>query len=249
MNRTTLDAHVHLLMWKQQAAPDWHAVSQALNVARLNELDAICITEHIEADAYEKLMLGLFSTNRLDGNPQRDGSIVIDGVTVLPGAELQLTNNMNIGVHSELEILLSLDRRVGKYTLETLYEHLEKQGRAFKLVAHHIFWPGKTCSNLDTLKRYVNAIEVPAKDLTNAHRYLKLASQLQLDTTGGSDAHSFISVGTCKTVLEENSPHPQFTLEKWLHSRNTTHEPDRDSLRLTSLAQMHRRMDRARRKP
>lgn len=249
MKRTILDAHVHLLMWKQQAEPDWNSVSQTLKVANFNELDAICITEHIEADAYEKLMRGLFCSNRLGGSTQGDGSVICNGVLVLPGAELHLANNMNIGVHADLETLLSLDRRASAYTLDTLHGLLEKRGRPFKLVAHHIFWPGKTCSDLEALKRCINAIEVPAKDLTNIHKYLTLASTLNLDTTGGSDSHSFISIGACKTLINEDNTHSPLTLKKWLQSHHTTHEPDRDSLRLTALARIHRQTDTERREP
>ncbi|MCO7514843.1 hypothetical protein NJF44_08675 [Pseudomonas guariconensis] len=202
MVRVKVDSHVHLLLKKKQKNPDWEVVRQVIGAAKINELDAICVTEHIEADAYDALMHGLFLENKLEANFHDDGTLICQGVGVFPGAELELANRMNVGVHTDLYVLMSLNRRPGFYTLETLHDALVKRGRPFKLVAHHIFWPGKTCDDLNALKRCLNAIEVPAKDLANVQKYLELARLLRLQTTGGSDAHTFIQVGACHTVFQ-----------------------------------------------
>ncbi|MNJ55897.1 hypothetical protein D3C77_514160 [compost metagenome] len=83
-----------------------------------------------------------------------------------------------------------------------MYEELIRCGVKFEVVAHHIYWPGKTCADHFAISPYLSAIEVPAKDVANRQRYEALAVALGLPTTGGSDAHNFIQVGACATILE-----------------------------------------------
>nr|7RTY_A Chain A, PsfC [Pseudomonas syringae]7RTY_B Chain B, PsfC [Pseudomonas syringae] len=240
MNRKVVDTHVHLLLSKKQRVPDWAAIKRMLDVAKVDELDALCVTEHIEADGYQTLMEGLFVENRLPGGDQHAGRLTYQGVAIFPGAELELANRTNVGVHTDLEGLLALDRAPGAYTLERLHAVLEQRGRPFKLVAHHIFWPGKTCDDLQALGRYVNAIEVPAKDLANAQNYVALAETLALDTTGGSDAHTFIQVGACRTAFELPGSVRDCTAQDWISSRQTSHLFTAQSPRLVVMSNIYR---------
>ena len=240
MAKRWIDTHVHLLLSKRQAMPDWRAIKQTLDMAAVNRLDALCITEHIEADAYESLMRGLFLENKLGGCRQGSDTLSFNGVCVFPGAELELANHTNVGVHTDLEGLLALDRRAGSYTLEGVHERLRLRGKPFKLVAHHVFWPGKTCDDLASLGRYVHAIEVPAKDLVNADKYQALARSLELDTTGGSDAHTFIQVGACHTVFDTPADGFMCTAEQWFTTSRTHHVCEPHAARLMAMANIHR---------
>jgi hypothetical protein len=239
MSEIFLDAHVHLLLSKQQS-PDWEAIERTLMVAKVDGLDAICVTEHIEADAYQSLMEGLFVQGALAGSVQENGRLSYQGVAIFPGAELELASKVNVGVHTDLEGLLALKRDVGAYTLDSLHADLMRRDKPFKLVAHHILWPGKTCDDLAALSRYVSAIEVPAKDLANAQRYVALAAVLGLDTTGGSDTHTFIQVGACRTVFTLPNPMQGCTAQSWISSRHTSHRYAAQAPRLVAMSNIYR---------
>ena len=240
MVRKTVDSHVHLLLSKKQKTPDWALITCMLEVAKLDELDALCITEHIEADAYQALMEGLFIDGSLQGSALEEGRLSYQGVAIFPGAELELADRSNVGVHTDLEGLMALERRAGAYTLEGIHAALAQRGRPFKLVAHHIFWPGKTGDDLQALGQYVSAIEVPAKDLLNAQKYVSLAESLNLDTTGGSDAHTFIQVGACRTVFEAPASVGDCKAEHWVSSTHTRHLYTAHSARLVAMSNMYR---------
>ena len=234
-----IDSHVHMLLSKKQKEPNWSDIKNSLNIAKISGLHAVCITEHIEAEAYEPLMRGIFIENCLDSINDSNGTVVYNDVALFPGAELELADNTNVGVHADLSTLLALDRSPGAYTIESIYEALKLCARPFKLVAHHVFWPGKTCSDFQKLKNHIHAIEVPAKDLANAERYVNLARELKLETTGGSDAHTFIQIGACQTlVCVEDSI--SFSAENWITSRTTRHSYNEQSLRLVAMAKIHR---------
>jgi len=240
MVQKRVDSHVHFLVSKSQAMSDWDAIGNILAIAKIAGLDALCVTEHIEAKAYESLMLGIFRDNNLNGTMHSDGVVEVDGVSLLPAAELELQNGTNVGVHTNFDTLISLTRESGAYTLESLHRALSQRERPFKLVAHHIFWPGKTCDDLLELGRYVNAIEVPAKDLANAEKYMALAKDLELATTGGSDAHTFIQVGACHTTFDMSATSSCISTS-WIECKKTSHIYNEFSPRLVAMAKIHRK--------
>lgn len=201
MEEFRVDTHTHLLVDKTEHEPDWCEIQKTLDLAASSGLSAICVTEHIEAVGYGKLIEQLFVKNHLKGIDVGGGYRLSNGITIFPGAEIQLVNGSNIGVHAPVEVLLRLDRRAGWYSLESLREDLDNFGERYALVAHHIFWPNKTYPDHDLLAGLVHAIEKPAKDFRNGGAYQQLASKYVLPTTGGSDAHNFIQVGASYTKI------------------------------------------------
>lgn len=128
MPKKSVDSHVHLLLSKKQKVPDWDSVRRVLDVAALSGLDALCITEHIEANAYQALIEGLFVDESLEGSSREDGRLTYKGVAIFPGAELELANRCNVGVHAGLDVLMALDREAGAYTLEGIHTALVQRG-------------------------------------------------------------------------------------------------------------------------
>ncbi|RRO10752.1 PHP domain-containing protein, partial [Pectobacterium aquaticum] len=190
-----IDTHVHLLISKKQIEGDFTSINAMLDVAKISDITAICVTEHIEAIGYDKLMTDLFVDNKLQGIVFHDHVLTKQGIRLYPGAEIQLDNGTNIGVHTKLDTLLKLNHKEGAYNLPRLDQALRERKCWYKLVAHHIFWPNKTYPDYDELARYIDAIEIPAKDLENSGKYISLAGKYNLPTTGGSDAHTFIQIG------------------------------------------------------
>ncbi|MCW7546921.1 hypothetical protein OO184_02895 [Photorhabdus sp. APURE] len=239
MDTLHIDTHVHLLVSKKQIEPDWRNISHMLHIACISGLDAICVTEHIEAVGYARLMREIFVENKLNGELY-DGCVVTPGgLTLYPGAEIQLRNGTNIGVHTDLDTLFLLDHRAGAYSLAELHRELTLRGTWFILVAHHIFWPGKTYPDHAELASYVRAIEVPAKDLKNVNKYIELAERYNLATTGGSDAHTFIQIGACYGVLSQSiqASHPLLIS---LDQPQKNHVYSEFSKRLVEMSKLYR---------
>lgn len=235
-----IDTHVHLLVSKKQTTPDIQAINYMLDIARTSQISALCITEHIESVGYDNLMHALFIDNRLHAEIFPEYILTRQGIKLYPGAELQIANGTNIGVHTSLDSLLQLNHNAGAYTLPELYDALSSHGGWFALVAHHIFWPNKTYPDHDELARYVSAIEVPAKDLDNVEKYLALSQKYGLATTGGSDAHTYIQIGACHSVLSESEYGEQHPLRYAFHNNHQYHYFSDFSKRLVEMSKIYR---------
>ncbi|BET95597.1 PHP-associated domain-containing protein [Xenorhabdus taiwanensis] len=185
-------------------------------------------------------MRELFIDNLLHAEIFPEYILTRQGIKLYPGAELQLVNGTNIGVHTSLNTLLKLNHNAGAYTLAGLHDALSTHGDWFTLVAHHIFWPNKTYPDHDELARYVSAIEVPAKDLSNAEQYITLAQKYGLPTTGGSDAHTYIQIGACHSILSENECGDQHPLRYAFRRNQQYHYFSDFSKRLVEMSKIYR---------
>lgn len=207
MKLHSIDTHVHLLVSKKQNEPDWVEIKKILDMAYEAGLTAVCVTEHAESAGYRQLMKSLFEDNVYNGQLAEGGVILPSGLMLYPGAEVQLSNGTNVGVHAPLQTLMELNTTAGFYSLDELEDYLQKVGKTFALVAHHIYWEGKTFPDHDRLAEVVSAIEVPAKDSRNSDKYRSLAEKYALPNTGGSDAHTFIQIGACYTQVQQDGEH------------------------------------------
>ncbi|MFM2666680.1 PHP-associated domain-containing protein [Vibrio mediterranei] len=238
-----IDTHVHLLINKKQKKPDFIAINSMLDIAKASSITTICVTEHIESAGYDSLMREIFIENKLDGKLFSDHVLTKQGIKLYPGAELQLENGTNIGVHTSLDILMNLNHEEGAYTLTELDKELASYKKWYSLVAHHIFWKNKTYPNHDELAHYVNAIEVPAKDLDNVEQYIELADKYNLPTTGGSDAHTFIQIGACYTELDNFPSCEEHPLNYATKSNYHNHRFSDFSKRLVEMSNIFRTMN------
>lgn len=198
-----LDTHVHLLVSKT-AAPDWPEIRFTAEAARRDGLDVLCICEHLDAVHYPTLMRGLFDDLRLGGRILRPGILRLEnGLVISAGAEVSLAGGGDVGVHAAPEVLLSLDRRKGAYTLAALLAELDRRGAERAMVAHHVYYGSKWIAELPAVGARLDAVELPAKDLGAADRYVALAGELRLPMVGGGDGHTWIQVGACFTDLQD----------------------------------------------
>jgi len=194
-----IDTHVHLLVSKA-APPLWEEISFTADVARQDGLDVICITEHLDAQYYPDLVHGIFLEGKLGGELRAPGVVRLEnGLILSSGAEIALCGGGDVGVHAAPEILLALRREKGSYGLGELLATLPTESNALAVVAHHYYWPGKCIAGLADYTDRIHAIEMPAKDLDNAQRYSDLAERLNLALVGGSDAHTWLQVGSCRS--------------------------------------------------
>lgn len=205
-----IDTHVHLLVSKA-AKPDWDEIAFATQAAGNDGLTTLCITEHLDALHYPALIRGLFLEQRLGGRLLSPGVLKLaNGLCLSCGAEVSIGGGGDIGVHAEPEVLLGLDQRKGAYSLADLIGTLRSQPSPFAMVAHHVYWPGKSIAALTRQARNLDALELPAKDWEHVDQYLELAADLALPVVGGSDAHTWIQIGSARSIAQV-APDEQFS--------------------------------------
>lgn len=195
-----LDMHVHLL--SARTAPIARdTILDCFETAADSGLQALCICEHRESSAYEELLTLIFEQCAIPGLRYVESGVVVwqERLVVLSGAELELADGSNVGVHAPPTLLRSLSPLPEAYSLRELRERL---GDAPTIVAHHVFWAGKQPAHLPDVLTCTNAIELPAKDWLRADRYRELAAGSALPLVAGSDAHTFVQVGAAYTELE-----------------------------------------------
>jgi hypothetical protein len=196
-----IDTHVHFLISKL-ARPDWEDLSFLVEVARTDGIDLLCVSEHRDSVHYEELVIGIFEELRLGGEVQATGVVRLEsGLVLSSAAEVALKGGGDVGVHCCPRKLLSLNKEKGAYSLEELLGAVSDVDEA-SVVAHHYYWPNKSFAEIDRLARRLDALELPAKDLANSARYEALAERCELPLIGASDAHTWVQVGSCRSVVQ-----------------------------------------------
>jgi hypothetical protein len=198
-----IDTHVHLLVSKA-APPDWQEIPFMLDSARRDGLDVLCICEHLDAVHYPDLMRGLFIERRLPGTLLRPGVYRLEnGLVISAGAEVSLRGGGDVGVHATTDLLLSLNRQKGFYSLPELLVLVAGQGDRCAAVAHHVYYGTKWIADLPKVGGRLDAVELPAKDLASRDKYRSLSGDLGLPLVGGGDGHTWIQIGACYTELDD----------------------------------------------
>ncbi|MHC8316449.1 PHP domain-containing protein [Pseudomonas sp. LB3P31] len=197
-----LDTHVHLLASKV-SRPDWSEINHTFNVAKIKGIDLLCITEHIDAEGFEELYREIFIENRLGGDYESSGMLRLkSGIVISPGAEVSLAGGGDMGVHTGLNTIMSLDSRKGTYSAEILLDVLEAGSNDYVAVAHHVLIEGKWWKDFDQVVDRLDAIEVPGKHSCCSDDYLALADRYSKGKLCGSDAHNWVQLGAGLTFVE-----------------------------------------------
>lgn len=200
-----IDTHTHFLPLKT-SYPDWKHISLYLENAVNSNIGVVCYTEHLDAINYGDLLKEIFVSNKLQGTNLGDGIIKLDnGLTLSAGAEVSLKGGADVGIHTEVSTLLQLSTEKGFYTLESLVDALDKLTKNFIVVAHHLFKPGKWIDMIEEKAHYLDAVELPAKDIKQVAKYLGIAKNLSKPMVAGSDSHTWLQVGVGNTVVTDNN--------------------------------------------
>lgn len=197
-----IDTHVHLLESKT-CRPDWSEISYTFHVAKEKNIDVLCVTEHRDAVGYEELFIEIFLGNRLGGQLNADGALQLAAGTIIrPAAEVSLFGGGDMGVHSDLNTVMSLSGRKNEYNAEDLLSFLSGRGEDYVSVAHHLLLNGKWWAGFEQVIHLVDAIEIPGKQASVMDDYLKLAVRHSKSRLSGSDAHTWIQLGAGLTRIE-----------------------------------------------
>lgn len=233
-----IDTHVHFLVSKE-ARPNWEEIKFATEVARYEGLSLLCICEHLDAIYYPELMDGLFIKRLLGGDLIEPGVLRLsNGLILSCGAEVSIEGGGDIGIHASVATILSLNRSKGAYSLQELLSKLSESSDTTLAVAHHVYWPRKWIENLSDSAPQLDAIELPAKDLSQTSRYDALGHDLKLPIIGGGDAHTWLQIGTCysEVPLDESEFSGREILKSLMQQRRLMAVPLADASRRVKLS-------------
>lgn len=199
-----IDTHTHALVSKE-ATPNYEAIKFNLNIAKdVHGINVVCFTEHLDANSYRDLMRSVFDKNIFQGQKLSESLIKLnDNFYISSGAEISLKGGADVGVHTSLDILMSLSIQKGFYTIESLYDELSRKTSNFIIFAHHLFKPGKWIDRFDQYASCFDAVELPAKDIANKEKYYDFAEANKKTLVAGSDAHTWVQIGVGRTVLDD----------------------------------------------
>jgi histidinol phosphatase-like PHP family hydrolase len=198
-----IDTHSHLL-YSKEAAPDWKAINFHFNMAKVSGLDVVCVTEHLDALHYSELINSLFQQNCFAGEILEDGIIqLVNSVIISSAAEVSLKGGADVGLHVKPTVLQILNKNKGYYTLDTLVDEVASLTDDYIIVGHHLYRPGKWIEDIEEKAKFLDAIELPAKDIVQSKKYESLRISLDKPFVAGSDAHTWIQLGVGHTIIKE----------------------------------------------
>jgi len=178
------------------------SVDKMVRQARRVGLDAIALTEHFHASRYWDVHDYLECSFSCEQGVFRG-----DGVSLIPGAEVNIREGAHVIVLGEVAELRRLDRAFPRW----LSDHYEPSLREFLDVTDdfdivrigaHMFRRNKELGKFPPgdLRR-LHALEINGKDFGTEVMLLAQARALGLPIVAGSDAHHWLQVGVRYTLL------------------------------------------------
>jgi hypothetical protein len=165
-------------------------------------LDAIALTEHFHARQYWKIHEHLEATY-----PCERGVFMAEGLTLVPGAEVNIREHAHVIVLGEVPELRRLDRAfpepLSRGYEPTLREFLDVTDD-FDLarIGAHMFRRQKELGKFPASDlRRLHALEINGKDFGLETMVLVQARALDLPIVGGSDAHHWLQLGVRHSLV------------------------------------------------
>jgi len=196
-----IDTHTHPKISKHFLF-DPAAVERMVRMARRVGLDGLALTEHFHGrdfwSIYERLV---------DMYPMDRGVFRADGVTLIPGAEINIREGAHIIVMGEIAELRRLDQAFPA-PLSDGYEPVLREfldvTDDFEIVriGAHMFRPRKELGKFPVADlRRLHALEVNGKDFGTEVMLLVQARALGLPIVAGSDAHHWLQIGVRHSLM------------------------------------------------
>jgi predicted metal-dependent phosphoesterase TrpH len=178
------------------------AIRRMVARGRRAGLHAIALTEHFHAREYWKIHEHLEATYPCDR-----GTFGVDGMALVPGAEVNIREGAHIIVLGEVAELRRLDQvfpeRLSHGYEPTLREFLDVTDD-FDLarIGAHMFRRLKELGKFPAVDlRRLHALEINGKDFGLETMLLVQARALGLPIVGGSDAHHWLQLGVRHSLI------------------------------------------------
>jgi hypothetical protein len=196
-----IDTHAHVLMSKHFHF-DPAIVTRFASMARRVGLDGIAFTEHLHARAYWEIYRYL-----ADHHPVERGMFRVDGVAVVPGAEVNVREGAHVIVLAEVDEIRQMDRAfpglLSAGYEPTFREFLDvTDDLDLVRIGAHMFRREKELGKFPVSDlRRLHALEINGKDFGTETMLLVQARALGLPIVAGSDAHFWLQLGVRHTVV------------------------------------------------
>ena len=196
-----VDTHTHPKISKHFAF-DPASIARTVRMARAVGLDAVALTEHFHARGYWEIW-----DHVLAAYPCDRGVFRSDGITLIPGAEVNIREKAHVIVLGEVPELRRLDEafpeRLSRGYEPTLREFLDVTAD-FELarIGAHMFRRSKELGKFAAADlRRLDALEINGKDFGTETMLLVQARALGLPIVAGSDAHHRLQLGVRHTLM------------------------------------------------
>lgn len=204
-----IDFHSHVKISKKSAFhPDYF--EQMIEEAKLNGLDAICLTEHFNTirffDVYDYL----------DAHyPYIDDYYEVNGFKVFPGMEVDVKEGGHTLVIGQRQSIRTIREQLEPYTTKGHFLSIDQLNEWVKannclFIGAHFYRESTPLIHLtDQQLQYFDALDLNGKDLFSydmASYQAKLtdvAHRLNLPIVGGSDTHHFLQYGVIYNTLHD----------------------------------------------
>lgn len=196
-----IDTHTHPTMSKHFKF-DPASVTRMVRMAKRVGLDGIALTEHFHATDFWRIHEHLERTYLCQG-----GVFWADGLALIPGAEINVSEGAHVIVLGEVAELRRLDRAFAhplSHRYEPTLRELLDVTEYFEIarIGAHMFRRNKELGKFatDDLRRF-HALEVNGKDFGTELMLLAQARALGLPIVAGSDAHHWLQLGVRHTLM------------------------------------------------
>ena len=197
-----IDTHTHLLL-KKETKPDWNLINFHFKIAKVHNLDVMCITEHIDAKYFTELYTELFINLKLGGSVLRDGIIQLpNSLVIVSGTEIPLKGGGEIGLHTDLSTILSLNKQNGFYSFDELVETVLGKTNDYIMIGNHLYVPGKWIEHVEEKLDKLDAIEMLPKENRKRPLYEALSKRLRKPLLSGSDSHVWTQLGLGYNIVD-----------------------------------------------
>jgi predicted metal-dependent phosphoesterase TrpH len=196
-----VDTHTHPKISKHFAF-DPGSITRIVGMARTVGLDAVALTEHFHARGYWEIYDHL-----AEQYPSHRGAFQSGGMTLIPGAEVNIREKAHVIVLGEIAELRRLDEafpeRLSHGYEPALREFLDVTSD-FELarIGAHMFRRAKELGKFAAADlRRLDALEINGKDFGTEMMLLVQARALGLPIVAGSDAHHWLQLGVRHTLM------------------------------------------------
>lgn len=204
-----IDFHSHVKISKKSAfQPDYF--EQMIEEAKLNGLDAICLTEHFNTirffDVYDYL----------DAHYRYiDDYYDVNGFKVFPGMEVDVKEGGHTLVIGQRQSIRTMREQLNPYTTKDNFISIDQLNEWVKVnnclfIGAHFYRESTPLIHLtDQQLHYFDALDLNGKDLFSydmtsyQEKLTEVADRLNLPIVGGSDTHHFLQYGVIYNTLND----------------------------------------------
>lgn len=197
------DFHCHIKLLGNRPSYRQAQLLKRLNWARYVGLDMLAVTEHIDLPDFWEIYGHLEALCR-----DHSGCFSWKGLTVLPGAEVNVYECGHILLIGSIDALRELEKRMGRLDARNFpfFKDLldASEDLSFLRIGAHPCRGDHELWKMGSLLKRLDALEINANELLKSDWVSGQAAQMDLPVLAGSDAHHWLQIGRVYNLLPHN---------------------------------------------